>query len=447
MKLFSRSSSPLSLDRSLSSTTSKSKLSKSTKTSFPSRSDSTVTRSRSATPPRRPRLRHGPPPFFEGWASLRVDKSRGSELRFCTLAGPRFSWSASPRQSILAGSIVIFGTVITAEEFPTLRITIKHSDDQKLIIFPENKREHSTLYEELQRAATRSLTNVYAFQRDLRASAFGRTSEAVDVYDDNLALVKVVPKADLSNYHIRMARREACTLCSIPQHPNCVSIIDVYESVRTVYLVTDHVPAKSLDQVVNERGTLCEADVALIVKDCLRAVQHLHKHGIVHRLVHPENVLVIPDVDLVDAYEWKGVFIGSAKLCNFELATSDAYLDDTLPMLDSFSENGPLFLRHATYLAPEVVMGQLGDSKQDTWSLGILMYFLLVGCTPFDNGLSTLSELTNVIGTIKGMPTFSGPLWSGVSSGAKDLCAHLLHADPAARLSTMEALNHPWLDH
>lgn len=338
----------------------------------------------------------------------------------------------------------MYGAAVTAEEFPTLKIVLRPMDGGRIAIFPESKVEHVEWYRELAEASRRCLTHAYSFQGDLRATAFGRTSTAVELDTGTVVSVKTVSKADLSPRHRAAARKEAIVLLSMPEHGNCVAIADMYESARTIYLVTEYASARSLDEFVMERGSICEADVATIMHDLLAALVHLHACGVAHRLLCPENVLVEPGGEMGGRGS-TGV-VKRAKLYNFELAVSAVDTDEATSVLDSFSETGPLYLRHAMYLAPEVAAGKIGDYAQDVWSLGILMHYLLVGCTPFDNGISTLSNLTRVIGATKGMPSFSGPLWRGISSGAKHLCASMLHADPKARVKAAHALEHPWLN-
>lgn len=392
-----------------------------------------------SSPPRRKRFRHGPPPFFEGWAGVRLGKARKTDLRYCTLSGPHLRYSATPGQPILSGNFLVYGASVSSEEFPSLKIVVKSKNaDGRLTILAESREEHDMFLAVLQRASKRCVTEAYTFRTALGHTAFGRNSTAVEDCTADLVSVKSTCKVGLSPENIACARKEAVVLLSMPEHPNISEIVDVYESARTVYLVTEHTGGKTLEDVVGERGSLCEADVASIIKDLLQALVHMQRCEVIHRLICPENVLIVPQEG--------DVGLGIAKLFNFELAVSSMDVDDWTPVMDSFSHSGPLYLRHALYLAPEVAAGRVGDYMQDTWSLGILMHYLLVGCTPFDNGLTNFSQLTRTIADTRGSPTFSGPLWRGITSRAKHLCASMLHADPRMRVTAAQALEHPWLN-
>ena len=89
----------------------------------------------------------------------------------------------------------------------------------------------------------------------------------------------------------------------------------------------------------------------------------------------------------------------------------------------------------------------MANRQQDVWSVGILMHYLLVGCTPFENvpGDYDLNSLMDMISKTRGMPNFAGFQWRGVTSEAKHLCASLLHADSRVRVTPTQALSHPWL--
>eukprot|EP00178_Gracilaria_changii_P007958 TRINITY_DN2467_c0_g1_i1.p1 TRINITY_DN2467_c0_g1~~TRINITY_DN2467_c0_g1_i1.p1 ORF type:complete len:420 (+),score=45.50 TRINITY_DN2467_c0_g1_i1:841-2100(+) len=416
VKFFSRTSSPLSLE--------------SVQTSLPS----TPPKSPTHSPPRRERLRHGAPPFFEGWANVRVLPSRKAHLRYCTLSGPYLRYSATPGHPILGGCITVYGAHVASEEFPTVKICLRTSQ-LRIYIYAESRQDHVLFFQQLLSASNRSLTSVYKFRNDLRDSGLGRCSAAVDLHTGLSVCVKVTTKAKRTASQVVQAMNEAVILLCMPDHSNIVPIVDVYESARTLYLVTDYADANTLTEVVQYRGMLCEADVATIITGLLRALVHMQQAQIVHRLICPDNILLLPDQDNITI----------PVLHNFEYALSNAERENSPNMLQCYAPDGPLSLSQLAYIAPEVARGEAGDYQQDVWSIGIVMHFLLVGCTPFDDNLSSLQNLTNTIASTRGKPTFSGALWGGVTSGAKHLCASLLHANPKYRVGASNALLHPWL--
>ncbi|KAI0560207.1 Protein kinase [Gracilaria domingensis] len=191
---------------------------------------------------------------------------------------------------------------------------------------------------------------------------------------------------------------EAVTLLCIPDQPNIVPIVDVYENARTLYVVNDYAGVKTLTGVVQYRDILCEADVATMISGLLRALVHMKHSLLVHRFITPDNILLL-------AHHGD---IAVPGLHNFEYVVSNAYLKDSTSMSKWYSANGPLSLSQLAYMAPEVARDDVGDSQQDVW----------------------------------GKRTFSGALWGGGTCGAKNLCDSLLQSNTKFRVGASDALLH-----
>uniref|UniRef100_A0A1A7WAM8 Ribosomal protein S6 kinase, 90kDa, polypeptide 3 n=2 Tax=Iconisemion striatum TaxID=60296 RepID=A0A1A7WAM8_9TELE len=98
----------------------------------------------------------------------------------------------------------------------------------------------------------------------------------------------------------------------------------------------------------------------------------------------------------------------------------------------------------ANFVAPEVLKKQGYDTACDIWSLGVLLYTMLTGFTPFANGPEdTPEEILARIGS--GKFSLSGGYWTSVSAEAKDLVSKMLHVDPHQRLTAAQVLRHPWV--
>ena len=248
MKLFSRTPSPLSIGASSIS--------------------STRTPSAPPSPAPRRRLRHGTPPFFQLWANIRNPTTRKYHLRYLTLSGTHLRYSATPcpLRDVLARSILVYAANIS-EDRALLRIHIR-SGDERLVIVAENKHDHAAMLAELQRASCRFITDVYTFQRDAYATAYGRSSAAIEKESGRSVSIKIACKSGLSPHHLAGARREAAVLLSMEEHHNVVQLVDIYESQRSLYLVFNHTNAITLEHIVQQRGVLCEAEVACIIRQC-----------------------------------------------------------------------------------------------------------------------------------------------------------------------------------
>lgn len=137
-----------------------------------------------------------------------------------------------------------------------------------------------------------------------------------------------------------------------------------------------------------------------------------------HRDLKPENILI-------DVTQNSGSLI---KVIDFGLARK---FDPSKKMSDSYGT--------PYYIAPEVISGSYSESC-DMWSLGVLLYIMLCGQTPFGG------SDREIINKVKhGVWTFKGSAWKAVSPEAKDLVSKLMQKDPIKRLTALAALQHPWI--
>merc|ERR1712211_206714 len=160
---------------------------------------------------------------------------------------------------------------------------------------------------------------------------------------------------------------------------NIIQLIEYFEESNCFYLVFENMLGGPLLDHIQRRVCFTEAEASRIVRDLAGAVGHLHKQGIAHRDLKPDNVLCA-----------NANSTGPVKLCDFDLCSAPISIDTTItPTL--LSPVGSL-----EYMAPEVVDTFLIDDydddddesicynkKCDLWSLGVIMYILLCGYAPF----------------------------------------------------------------
>ncbi|OBS65218.1 hypothetical protein A6R68_06244, partial [Neotoma lepida] len=198
-------------------------------------------------------------------------------------------------------------------------------------------------------------------------------------------------------------------------------------------------------EVVNRRGHSQSADwwsygVLMIIdknkRDPSEEIEILMRYGqhpniitikdVVHRDLKPSNIL----------YMYESASADSIKICDFGFAKQLG------------GENGLLLTPcyTANFVAPEVLTQQGYDAACDIWSLGVLLYTMLAGYTPFSNGPNdTPEEILLHIGN--GNFSLSGGNWDNISDGAKDLLSHMLHMDPHQRYTAEQVLKHSWITH
>jgi eukaryotic-like serine/threonine-protein kinase len=154
-------------------------------------------------------------------------------------------------------------------------------------------------------------------------------------------------------------RREARAAAAL-NHPNVVSIHDVGTHDGSPFIVMEHVSGRTLAEIVQTDGALPADRVSDIGEAVARALGAAHAVGIVHRDVKPGNVMVTGD--------------GRVKVLDFGIARALRWT----PMTETTAVHGT-----AEYMAPEYVRGEGADPRSDLYSLGAVLYELLVGRPPF----------------------------------------------------------------
>src|SRR3954454_15109224 len=209
------------------------------------------------------------------------------------------------------------------------------------------------------------------------------------VLERQVALKEVAFSVDLSDEERRILRertmREARAAARL-DHPCVTTVYDVLEEEGKAWLVMEHVSARSLQELLEERGPLPPPAVARIGLDVLDALEAAHKAGIVHRDVKPANVLVGRD--------------GHAFLTDFGIATTTG---------DSSLTTQGALIGSPSYMAPERAHGDEPQPPVDLWSLGATLYTAVEGRLAFDRG-DPVATLMAVATEPPEQPRLAGPL-------------------------------------
>uniref|UniRef100_A0A8C9TPU6 non-specific serine/threonine protein kinase n=1 Tax=Scleropages formosus TaxID=113540 RepID=A0A8C9TPU6_SCLFO len=200
----------------------------------------------------------------------------------------------------------------------------------------------------------------------------------------------------------------------------------VYDDGRSVYLVTELMKGGELLDKILRQKFFSEREASAVLYTITKTVEYLHTQGVVHRDLKPSNILYVDESGNPE----------SIRICDFGFA-KQLRAENGLLMTPCYTAN---------FVAPEVLKKQGYDAACDIWSLGVLLYTMLTGFTPFANGPDdTPEEILARIGS--GKFSLTGGYWNSVSAEAKDLVSKMLHVDPHQRLTAAQVLRHPWIVH
>jgi serine/threonine-protein kinase len=201
-------------------------------------------------------------------------------------------------------------------------------------------------------------------------------------------------------------RREAQAAAGL-QHPNIVGIFDRGEWDGTPYIAMEFISGPTLKQLVREAGPLEPGRAIDLTIQVLRALRYAHKHGIVHRDIKPQNVILDEE--------------GAAKVADFGIAHAGA---------SELTETGSI-VGTAQYLSPEQAQGQPVSPRSDLYSVGIVLYELLTGRPPFEAS----SPVTVALKQVSERPVPPSQLHPGISPALESVVLRALEKDPARRFA------------
>jgi len=230
--------------------------------------------------------------------------------------------------------------------------------------------------------------------------------------------VKIVEKGK------RECEEEVQILQRYGQHPNIISLRDMFQDQGKVYMVFELMKGGELLDKILRQKFFSEREARSVMEKVTNVVKYLHQNGVVHRDLKPSNILYADDSGNPE----------TIRICDFGFA-KQLRADNGMLMTPCYTAN---------YVAPEVLKKQGYDAACDVWSLGVLLFTMLAGQTPFATGPEDSPEdILRRIG--KGEYSTDSGNWQSVSPLAKQLVHAMLAVDPSKRLTTHQILSHQWM--
>jgi len=191
-------------------------------------------------------------------------------------------------------------------------------------------------------------------------------------------------------------------------HPFILKIVPVTTPKSRPYLVMEFLEGQTLDKVMEATKPLPENDAAIIASRVCEALDHMHKKGVVHRDLKPQNIMVCTD--------------GSIRILDFGIAKAARMRRLT------FAGFSPT-MGTPDYMAPEQVNGRRGDNRTDIYSLGAILYEMVTGKVPFEG------ESPYVVMNVRttGDPTAPRKINAQITPVMEEIILHALARDPEKR--------------
>ncbi|MCR5150477.1 MAG: Stk1 family PASTA domain-containing Ser/Thr kinase [Clostridiales bacterium] len=184
--------------------------------------------------------------------------------------------------------------------------------------------------------------------------------KAYDRIDDRTVAVKILKDEYLASEEFRRRFKNESKAIAVLSHPNIVKVYNVNYGDRLQYIVMEYVEGITLKEYIEQQGRLGIKETVYFSIQILRALQHAHDKGIVHRDIKPQNIMLLSN--------------GVIKVMDFGIARFS--YSDTKTMSDSA-------IGSVHYISPEQARGYTTDERTDIYSVGVVMYEMLTGKLPF----------------------------------------------------------------
>ena len=206
----------------------------------------------------------------------------------------------------------------------------------------------------------KKLNGRYELLRLIGSGGMANVFEAKDLVEDRQVAVKILKEEYLTNDEFVRRFRNESKVISVLSHPNIVKVYDVNFTGAEQYIVMEYIDGITLNQYIRHQGVLRWKDTIHFATQILKALEHAHEHGVIHRDIKSQNIMLLRD--------------GSIKVMDFGIARFAR--EDIRSMKDKA-------LGSVHYISPEQACGQESDAKSDIYSVGVLLYEMLSGEMPF----------------------------------------------------------------
>lgn len=249
----------------------------------------------------------------------------------------------------------------------------------------------------------------YEVQEIIGVGGMSVVYKAYDNVDDRIVAVKILKDefADDAEF-VRRFKNESKAI-AVLSHPNIVKVYDVSFGEKLKYIVMEYMDGITLKEYIQKQKVITWNDAVFFTTQILKALQHAHDKGIVHRDIKPQNIILLPT--------------GNIKVADFGIARFSRNETRTL------TENA---IGSVHYISPEQAKGELTDERADIYSLGVVLYEMLAGKLPFEAD----SAVSVALMQLQKDPERLTAINPDIPLGLEQICFHAMQKNPQDRYQT-----------
>ncbi|EGR31190.1 protein kinase domain protein, partial [Ichthyophthirius multifiliis] len=251
----------------------------------------------------------------------------------------------------------------------------------------------------------------------LGKGGFAKCFQILNLETKKIMAAKIIPKNTLVKNRARQKLISEIKIHKSLHHIHIVKFEHVFEDNENIYILLELCPHQTLNELIKRRKRLTELEAQCYIVQIVSALKYLHQNLVIHRDLKLGNLFIGEKMEV--------------KLGDFGLATK----------LEFPGEKKRTICGTPNYIAPEILDGKVGHSYEvDIWSLGVIIYTLLIGKPPFET-----SDVKTTYKKIK-QNNYSFPDHITIAPNAKNLIQIILVEDPTKRPSLDEILAHPFIN-